>query len=226
MGRERTPAGKFVYFCAAGLIFFSLWSCSTTKKEFTWSSRQEVSPRKAQTQGSPASEEILRAKRLFDLGDYAGSLEETQKILSRPSKNDSRDQALFNMGVIYAHVENPQRDLGKALYSFKAMLQEYPQSPLAGEAKVLVGVLQENEELSQGIQKFKQKNEELSQGIQKFKQENEKLSQGIEKLKQENEKLSQGIEKLKQENEKLSQVIEKFKQVDIDVEEKKREKAR
>jgi predicted RNase H-like nuclease (RuvC/YqgF family) len=116
------------------------------------------------------------------------------------------------MGVIYAHVENPQRDLGKALYSFKAMLQEYPQSPLAGEAKVLVGVLQENEELSQGIQKFKQKNEELSQAVQKFKQENEELIQAVQKFKQENEK--------------LTQVIQKFKQVDIDVEEKKREKAR
>ena len=184
MGRERTPAGKFVYFCAAGLIFFSLSSCSTMKKEFTLSSRQEVPPRRTQTQENPGSEEILRAKRLFDLGDYAGSLKENQKILSRSVKNDPRDQALFNMGLIYAYVENPQRDLGKALHLFKTVLKEYPQSPLAGEAKVLAGVLQENE------------------------------------------KLSQGIEKLKQENEKLSQVIEKFKQVDIDVEEKKREKAR
>jgi tetratricopeptide (TPR) repeat protein len=212
MGRERTPAGKFVCFCAAGLIFFFLSSCSTTKKEFTWSSRQEVSPQRTQTQENPAFEEILRAKRLFNLGDYAGSLEETQKILSRSSKDDSRDQALFYMGLIYAHVENPQRDLGKALYSFKAMLQEYPQSPLAGEAKVLVGVLQENEKLSQVIQKGKQKNEELSQAVQKFKQENEELSQAVQKFKQENEK--------------LTQVIQKFKQVDIDVEEKKREKAR
>ena len=212
MGRERTSAGKFVYFCAAGLILFSLSSCSTVKKEFTWGSGKEVSPRRTQTRESPASEEILRAKRLFDLGDYSGSLEETQKILSRPSKDGSRDQALFNMGLIYACVENPQRDSAKALYSFKAMLQEYPQSPLAGEAKVLVGVLQENEKLSQVFQKVKQENEELSQEVQKFKQENERLSQVIQKFKQENEK--------------LTQVIQTFKQVDIDVEEKKREKAR
>ena len=205
MGRERTPAGKFVCFCAAGLIFFFLSSCSTTKKEFTWSSRQEVSPRKAETQESLASEEILRAKRLFDLGDYAGSLEETQKILSRSSKDDSRDQALFYMGLIYAHVENPQRDLGKALYSFKAMLQEYPQSPLAGEAKVLVGALQENERLSQVFQKFKHENEELKKMIEKVKNENEELKKMIEKVKNESEEL---------------------KKVDIDVEEKKREQAR
>ncbi len=188
------------------------------KKEFTWTSRKEPA--------KPASGDILRARKLFDLGDYAGSLEETQKILSRSSNNGPRDHALFTMGLIYTHAENPQRDLEKALYSFRTVLKEYPQSPLAGEAKVLVGVLQENEKLTQVIQKFKQENEELSQVVQKFKQENEKLTKVIQKFKQENEELSQVVQKFKQENEKLTQVIQKFKQVDVDVEEKKREKAR
>ena len=158
MGRERTRPGKFIYFCAACLIFFFLSSCSTMKKEFRWGSRQEVSPPIVQKQEEPAepvSEDLLRAKKLFDLGDCAGALKENQKILSRSAKNDPRDRALFNMGLIYAHVENPQRDSGKALHFFKAVLKEYPQSPLAGEAKVLVGVLQENEKLSQVIEKFK-----------------------------------------------------------------------
>lgn len=190
MGRERTRAGKFIYFCAAGLIFFSLSGCSTMKKEFTRISREEPA--------KPASGDILRAKKLFDLGDYAGSLEETQKILSRSSNNGPRDQALFTMGLIYTHADNPQRDLEKALYSFRTVLKEYPQSPLAGEAKVLVGVLRENQRLGQMVRKFKQENEELAQVVQKFKKENQELGQ----------------------------VIEKFKQVDIDVEEKKREKAR
>jgi len=187
MGRERTRTGKYIYFCAAGLIFFSLSSCSTMKREVSWSSKQEISPVKSQTQeevANPASEDLLRAKKLFDLGDCAGSLKENQKILSRSAKNDPRDQALFNIGLIYAYAENPQRDMGKALHFFKAVLKEYPQSPLGGEARVWVGVLQENEKLSQLVQKFKQENEELNQ------------------------------------------VIEKSKQVDIDVEEKKREKAR
>jgi uncharacterized protein YaaN involved in tellurite resistance len=43
---------------------------------------------------------------------------------------------------------------------------------------------------------------------------------------QENEKLDQTIEKLTQEIEKLNQMIEKSKQVDIEIEEKKREKGK
>ena len=49
--------------------------------------------------------------------------------------------------------------------------------------------------------------------------ENEKLNQRNEKLDQRNEKLNQTIEK-------LNQVIERSKQVDIEIEEKKREKAK
>ena len=201
MGRGRTLAGKFVYFCSAGLIFFLLTGFTPPTKDIATSLRQEVSPPRVPKQKEPAKptvEDLLHAKKLFDLGDYVAALEENQKILSRSAKNGLRDQALFNIGLIYAHVENPQRNLGKALQSFKAVLKEYPQSPLTGEAKVLVGVLQEKEKLSQMIEKFKHENEGMSQEIEKFKRENKELNQ----------------------------VIEKFKQVDIDVEEKKREKAK
>ena len=215
MGREYNPAGKFVYFCAAGLIFFLLASCSTSKKDFTWHSSQEVSPEEVQKQNeleSPENKDLQGAQKSFDLGDHAGLSQENQKTLSRPAENDPGDQILFNMGLIYTDVENPQRDLGKALNSFRTVLKEYPQSPLAEEAHVLVGVLQENQKLGQMVQQFKQENEELSQTVQKFKHENEKMSQAVQKFKQENQE--------------LNRVIEKFKQVDIDVEEKKREKAR
>jgi outer membrane protein assembly factor BamD (BamD/ComL family) len=60
------------------------------------------------------------------------------------------------MGLIYAHVNNPQRDFGKALDFFKRVVKDYPKSPLAEEAKAWAGVLQENEKLSQMIEKSKQ----------------------------------------------------------------------
>ena len=201
MGRERTPAGKFLYFFSAGLIFFLLTGFTASTKESASSSRQEASPPKVSTQKEPAkrsAEDLSRAKKLFDMGNYVAALEENQRILSRSAKNGPRDQALFNIGLIYACVENPQRNSVKALQFFNAVLKEYPQSPLTGEARVLAGVLQEKEKLSQVVDKFKHENEELNQAVEKFKRENKELSK----------------------------VIEKFKQVDIDVEGKKREQER
>lgn len=159
MGRERTRAGKFVYFCAACMILSFLLSCMTSKKEINSGTSQEVprskfsSPEDSITQ---ACDRLLRSKKTFHLGDYAASLKESQRILSLPGKHSLKDQALFHMGLIYAYVENPQRDVGKALGSFKKILKHYPKSPLADEAKVWAGILQENMKLSQVIEKTKQ----------------------------------------------------------------------
>ena len=159
MGRERTRAGKFVYFCAACLIPLFLLSCMTSNKEFNSRTSQEVSQAKISSPEesiTPACDRLLRSKKLFHLGDYAGSLKESQRILSLPGKHSLKDQALFHVGLIYAYVENPQRDFGKALGSFKKILKDYPKSPLADEAKVWAGMLQENEKLTQVIEKTKQ----------------------------------------------------------------------
>ena len=159
MGGERTRAGKFVYFCAAGLIFFLLSGCMTFKKEFNLSTSQEVTPEKVSQQEegpNSACERLLRSKKLLQQGDYAGSLKESQKVLSLPGKNPPKDQALFQIGLIYAHVDNPQKDFGKALEYFRRVIKDYPKSPLAEEARVWAGVLQENEKLSQVIEKSKQ----------------------------------------------------------------------
>ena len=159
MGGERTRAGKLVFLCAAGLIFFVLSGCMTFKKESNQSTSQEVTPEKASKPEEPgvaACELLLRSKRLLPRGDYAGSLKESQRVLSLPGKNHPKDQALFQMGLIYAHVDNPQRDMGKALDYFKRVVKDYPQSPLAEEARVWAGILQENEKLSQVIEKSKQ----------------------------------------------------------------------
>jgi TolA-binding protein len=159
MGGERARPGKFVYFCAAGLIFFLLSGCMTFKKEFNQSTTQEVAPEKVSQQekcADSACEQLLRSKKLFHRGDYAGSLRESQRVLSLPGKNPPKDQALFQMGLIYAHVNNPQRDFAKALDLFKRLVKDYPKSPLSEEAKAWAGVLQENEKLSQVIEKSKQ----------------------------------------------------------------------
>ncbi len=185
MGGKRPRARKLVYICTSGLIFFVLLSCAFFKeKEKVEVSREEVHtgkvrkenlPQKAET--SAVSEHLLRARKLLEQRDYDGSLKENQKILSLSDQNHAGDEALFNMGLIYAHFGNPKKDYGKSIGFFRKLVKEYPQSPFVEQAKIWTGILQENEKLSQTIQK-------------------------------------------------LNQVIEESKRVDIEVEERKREKAK
>jgi outer membrane protein assembly factor BamD (BamD/ComL family) len=148
MGRKRSRAGKQVYFCIASLIFIVLAGCTIVKE------MQEQ---------DEARVTLLRGQKLLASGDYEGSLKENQKILALSGNRPPGDEALFNIGLIYAHIENPKRDYRRALGYFRKLIQEHPQSPLVEQAKIWAGVLETNDKLSQA-------NEKLNEVVKKSKQ--------------------------------------------------------
>jgi outer membrane protein assembly factor BamD (BamD/ComL family) len=81
---------------------------------------------------------------------------QNQKILSLPDPRSPKDEALFNLGLIYAHFENTQKDLEKSIDFFKRLVKNYPKSSFAEQAKIWVGILEEYKELSDLIQRLKQ----------------------------------------------------------------------
>lgn len=176
MGRKRTRTRELIHFCIVSLIFLAFLGCGFLNE------KQKVDLKKGESQGGEEtsktlSEHLLRARKLLEQRDYDGSFKENQKVLFLAGQNPPGDEALFNLGVIYAHAGNPKKDYGKSIVFFKKLTKDYPQSPYAGQARVWTRVLEENEKLRQTIQK-------------------------------------------------LNQVIEESKQVDIEIEEKKREKGK
>ena len=185
MGRKRARTREFIHFCVAGLILLVLFGCALLKeKDKVAFEKEGIQKEKVQKEDSQkeeslkiSSEHLLRARKLLEQRDYDGSLKESQLILSLSGQNPPGDEALFSMGLIYAHFGNPRKDYGKSIAFLNKLVKDYPQSPFAEQARIWVRVLRENEKLGQTIQK-------------------------------------------------LNQVIEESKQVDIEIEEKKREKAK
>lgn len=176
MGRKRTRARKFIYFCIVNLICLATIGCAALNEKQRIQVKDEE-PQKKEETSKILSGHLLRARKLLEQRDYDGSFKENQKVLFLAGQNPPGDEALFNLGVIYAHAGNPKKDYGKSIVFFKKLTKDYPQSPYAGQARVWTRVLEENEKLRQTIQK-------------------------------------------------LNQVIEESKQVDIEIEEKKREKGK
>jgi len=106
---------------------------------------------------------LIRAQRLFDQGDYEGSLKENQKVLSLYNDVPPGDEALFNIAVIYAHAGYPKRDYRKSLVLFMRLGKKFPQSPWGRQAGIWVGIIRENERLNKEV-------EELNQTLKKSKQ--------------------------------------------------------
>jgi tetratricopeptide (TPR) repeat protein len=283
MGRKRIRARKYIYFCITSLIFLSLSSCAIMKD---FMKERE------------ASEYLFRGNELLARRDYEGALREYQRVLFMNTDKSIEAEALFNMGLIYAHFAYPKRNYERSLYFFISILNDYPESPLVQQARIWVGVLQEHERLGEIIEKSKQtvkapeevvpekvkkpepKTDELGPAREHLLRGQKLLSQGdYESALNENQKVlsisahrppedealfNMGLIfahsgnpkkdfgksldffcrvvkdypksplaeqakiwiKVLQEHEGLTQVIQKLKQVDIEVEEKKREKAK
>ena len=101
-------------------------------------------------------ESQTRSQKLLAAGDFEGFISENQKILSLAYPRSPKDEALFNLGLVYAHEGNPKKDFSKSLDFFKRLIREHPRSPLVEQAKIWVGLLQEYDSLNKVIQKLKQ----------------------------------------------------------------------
>lgn len=155
MGRKRIKTWKYFHLCITGLILLSFLGCATLK---------EIE------NGREARESIIRSQKLLVQGDYEGSLKENRKALSLSNNNPPGDEALFNMGLIHAHSEYPRKDYKNSLNFLRRLIKDYPQSPLVEQAKIWIGILQENEKLSKGNEELNKTIRELNKAIQKSQQ--------------------------------------------------------
>jgi TolA-binding protein len=139
---------------------FSLSGCLLFKEKETITVRTEEL-RQAKESKEARMNYLLMAKNLLDQNDFEGALKEYQKLLTQSGQHSPADEALFQIGMIYAHFGNPKKDYGKSLTFLKKLLKDFPQSPRAEQARLWVGLLQEHERLTQTVQKLQQTLEEI-----------------------------------------------------------------
>ena len=149
---------------------------------------------------------------LFLRGDYSGSLKVFEGVSQLAKDQPPADEAAYNIGLIYIDPQNSKKDRAKAILSFNRILSDFPASPWAEEARIWIGVLNEADT--------------MRQELERSKQIIEKLTQEVEVSRQTLEKSRQEVENSRQEIDKIKQIIEKSKQIDIEIEQKRRDRGR
>jgi hypothetical protein len=149
--------------------------------------------------GEKSPDEFARPKALLAEGNYEAAFKENEKLLAEGK--GAPDVALFNMGLISASL-NPKKDYPRALTSFKTLVNRYPGSAFAEQAKLWIQVLQER---------------------QKVAEEKQKLIEEREKLVEEKRASSREREALSQEREKLKYSVERSRQLDMQIEKRRRQ---
>ncbi len=154
-------------------------------------------------------QDIAKARTFMFKGDYEASIKYNKEVL-RQFPRTLGDQALFQMGLNYAHPENPNPDNQKSIECFKSIIEEFPKSSIRDEVGIWILFLQKTIEDKKRFNNLQHQNENLKDQIEKLK----KIDLGIEDKKR--------FDNLQRQNENLKDQIEKLKRIDLGIEDKKR----
>lgn len=202
MGGKSVRTRKHFYLCVTLLALLS--GCSIVSD---WREQRHVRA------------SMLEGRNLFTHGDYEASLDRFNQALSMARDPSVGEAARYNIGLIYVHPNNPKRNTQKAIESFRGVVKNSPESVWAEQAKIWISTLEETESSKQDLEKSRQEVEQSKQMLEKSKLDLEKYKQMVEKSRQE-------IEKTRQQSEKSKLAIEKSNQVDIEIEQKKRDRGK
>jgi len=134
--------------------------------------------------GTEACRLLSRAEELTTKGNYEAALATTDKALNLSLYGPPGDYALFRMGLLWAHPDNPQKDYKRSLICFERLIKEFPQSELRMRVEIwchtIVEIVHKDKEiklLKGTLNDFKKrlKNEKLT--INTMKEQLKKLKE-------------------------------------------------
>ena len=166
MGAKQTRTGQQLLLFVAGTVIWAL----TATGCLHWP---------PQPQGE---KQLLEARKRFASGDYRNALEIYQRVLAQDPANLA-DQSLYQIGMIYAHADNPDRDIQKAQQSFQRIIDYYPASHLQPEARLWRALLDQLRAQEDQIQYLTRRSVSLEKALKIQKRKIVQLQDQLEKLK-------------------------------------------
>ena len=86
--------------------------------------------------GLQAKRTFAEANDLYHQGSYTASLDKYSEIIEKYPAME--DRALFEMGIIYAHAKNEQKDFQKSLECFQKLIKDFPESEYRQNSEMMI----------------------------------------------------------------------------------------
>jgi L,D-peptidoglycan transpeptidase YkuD (ErfK/YbiS/YcfS/YnhG family) len=119
-GKEQRGIGEYLRFFIVSIMitFILICGCSFIDR------------------GLPPRSTVQEANAFFNEGKYEASLSKYEEIIAKyPAV---ADRVLFEMGIIYAHPRNEQKDYQKSLVCFQKVVREYPDSEYRRDSQMMI----------------------------------------------------------------------------------------
>ncbi|MBI4766232.1 MAG: L,D-transpeptidase family protein [Deltaproteobacteria bacterium] len=133
--------------------------------------------------GFQAESTFKEANDLFNQGSYQASLSKYEQIIDKYPR--AGDRVLFEMGIIYAHPGNEQKDYRKSLECFQKLIKDYPGSVYRKDSEMMIFHINNIAIKDKTIARQQAQIETLQQGLNRERNEIKILHKKIEALEQE-----------------------------------------
>jgi len=81
--------------------------------------------------------------------NFTEAVQRNMQIVEELGPRKPADEALYNLGLIYAHVDNPTKDYKKSKLYFHVLTTQFPDSEYAEEAQIWLGLFETLEKIQQ-----------------------------------------------------------------------------
>lgn len=136
-------------------------AAAARKKEAT-AAEKESSQKEKPIEKEEKSASVAKSRKIVDNNDFEEAAQRNLQILEENGKKKPADEALYNLGLIYAHVDNPAKDYKKSQTYFNVLTEQFPDSDLAEEARIWLGLFETIEKIQQIDIEIEQQKKELT----------------------------------------------------------------
>lgn len=170
-------------------------------------------------------EHLELSRHYMGKGDFEASLEECQTAYNLYPRSLG-DQAMFQMGLIYVHPDNPRRNYQKSQNAFETIIKTYPYSRFKGEAELWLKILAHERAINQKLSGQKKELRIMQIQLKDMERQLSKNQKSINRLKNREKKIvynkDQQIKGRDQQIRDLQRNIKQLKEIDLKIEEQKR----
>jgi tetratricopeptide (TPR) repeat protein len=203
MGKKQAGKRQHFFFFLAGYVIILIGLSGCMEKDSGYLAKQRIESA-LETEGERS---LDFARSCMASGLYKESLEKSESVLKQYPRSLG-DQALLNLGLVYAHPGYTEADVQKSIKYFQRLIEEYPESVLSVEAEIWILVLQDR------VLKDRQMSK-LKQTLKAIKKDNKAKTDKFKKMQLKASEFQNQVNELKNQ-------IDRLKSVDIRIEEKKR----
>lgn len=81
--------------------------------------------------------------------NFEEAVRKNMAILNKVGNKKPADEALYNLGLIHVHIDNPAKDYKKSQNYFLQLINKFPESELTEEAQIWLGFFETLEKIQQ-----------------------------------------------------------------------------